>query len=139
MSKNANDPQTSNPSLAARGSASRTRSPSLALKPWQACVFAVAATGATLAVRMVYEDVLGGPGSLLIFMLPIILSAYVGGLRAGLLATGACYLLSSYYLLAPLHSLAVASPSDRARQALATDGESNYCDYCKDISPKGSS
>ena len=118
MSKNANDPQSSRPSPAARGSVSRARSRSLALKPWQAYIFAVAATCATLGVRMAYEDALGGPGSLLIFTLPIILSAYVGGLRAGLLATGACYLLSSYYLLPPLHSLAVASSADRWRQAL---------------------
>jgi PAS domain S-box-containing protein len=118
MPKNANDPRRSRPLPAASGAAKRTRSRSLALKPWQAYVFAVAATCVTLAVRMAYEEVLGGPGSLLIFMLPIILSAYVGGLRAGLLATGACYLLSSYYLLSPLHSLEVASPADRWRQSL---------------------
>ena len=118
MPKNANDPQSSYPLPAASGTASRTRSRSLALEPWQAYVFAVAATCATLAVRMAYEDVLGGPGSLLIFTLPIILSAYLGGLRAGLLATGACYLLSSYYLMPPLHSFAVVSSADRWRQAL---------------------
>ena len=118
MPKNANDPQSSYPLPAASGTASRTRSRSLALEPWQAYVFAVAATCATLAVRMAYEDLLGGPGSLLIFTLPIILSAYLGGLRAGLLATGACYLLSSYYLMPPLHSFAVVSSADRWRQAL---------------------
>ena len=86
MRKNTNDPQVSNSLPAASGTASRARSRSLALKPWQAYVFAVLATCATLAVRLAYEDVLGGAGSLLIFTLPVILSAYVGGFRAGLLA-----------------------------------------------------
>ena len=118
MPKNANDPGSSRPLPAANGATSSTRSRSLTLKPWQAYVFAVVATYATLGVRLAFEDDLGGQGSLLIFMLPIILSAYVGGLRAGLLATGVSYLLSCYYLLPPLHSFAVASPADRGRQAL---------------------
>ena len=118
MSKNASDPERPGGLPVASGAASRARWRPLVLEPWQAYVFAVAATCATLGLRTAYENTLGGAGSLLIFTLPIILSAYVGGLRAGLLATGASYLLSSYYLLPPLHTLAVASPVDRWQQAL---------------------
>jgi PAS domain S-box-containing protein len=118
MSKNANDPESSDPLSAASGATSRTRARPFALKPWQAYLFATAATFATLGVRMASEAALGGQDALLIFTLPIILSTYVGGLRAGLLATGLSYLLTSYYLLPPLHSLAVASAADRWQQAL---------------------
>jgi PAS domain S-box-containing protein len=40
----------------------------------------------------------------------------VGGLRAGLLATGLTYFAASYYLLPPLHSFAIASAVDRWQQ-----------------------
>jgi len=74
------------------------------LKPWTAGAFALAATVGTLEVRMALAAQLGSEPKLVIFTVPIMLSAYVGGLRAGLLATGLAYLLASYNLLPPTHS-----------------------------------
>ncbi|MES1255679.1 MAG: PAS domain S-box protein, partial [Acidobacteriota bacterium] len=83
------------------------------LQVWQACLFAAAATPATLALRLALDGPLGGRPTLVLFTLPIMASAYVGGLGAGLLATVLSYFLASYYLLAPLHGIHVASAVDR--------------------------
>lgn len=74
------------------------------LKPWLAYLVAVLATAATLGLRLALDAPLGGRPTLVLFTLPIMLSAYLGGLRAGLLATVLSYLGASYYLLPPLHS-----------------------------------
>ena len=86
------------------------------LRPWQACVFATAVTAATLALRLALDAPLGGQPTLVIFTVPIMLSAYAGGLYPGLLATGLSYLAASYYLLPPIHSFAVASGAERWQQ-----------------------
>ena len=88
------------------------------LKPWQANLVAVAATAATFALRVALDGQLGGQPTLVIFTLPIMLSAYLGGLRAGLLATVVSYLGASYYLLPPINSFAVASSVERWQQVL---------------------
>jgi PAS domain S-box-containing protein len=86
------------------------------LRPWQAYGFAMVVTAATLGLRLAMDGTLGGRPTLVIFTLPIMLSAYVGGLRAGLLATLLSYLAASYYLLPPLHSFQVASGVERWQQ-----------------------
>ena len=83
------------------------------LKPWQAYLFALVATSITLVLRLAMSGQLGEQPALVIFTLPIMLSAYVGGLRAGLLATGLSFFLASYFVLPPLHSLEVASAGGR--------------------------
>jgi K+-sensing histidine kinase KdpD len=83
------------------------------LKSWQAYVFATVLTFATLGLRLALNGQLDGRPTLVIFTVPIMLSAYIGGLRAGLLATGLSYFLASYYLLPPFHSFWVASAIDR--------------------------
>jgi PAS domain S-box-containing protein len=83
------------------------------LKPWQACVFAIVVTAATFGLRLALAGQLGGEPTLVIFTVPIILSAYVGGLRAGLLATGFSYCLASYFLLPPIHSFQIATAAQR--------------------------
>src|ERR1041385_6411372 len=86
------------------------------LKGWQAYGFTMLVTAATLGLRLAFDGPLGGRSTLVIFTIPIMLSAYVGGLRAGLLATGLSYFAASYYLLPPLHSFAVASSVERWQQ-----------------------
>jgi len=86
------------------------------LKPWQAYLFAVLATAVTLGIRLALEDSLGGQPTLIMFTVPIMLSSYIGGLRAGLLATALCYLGASYYLLPPSYSFYVASAIERWQQ-----------------------
>ncbi len=86
------------------------------LRLWQAYLFAIAATVTTFGLRFALDGQLGGQPTLLIFTLPIMLSAYLGGLCAGLLATALSYFGAGYYLLPPLHSFAVASGGDRWQQ-----------------------
>ncbi|HXJ15526.1 MAG TPA: PAS domain S-box protein, partial [Candidatus Limnocylindrales bacterium] len=57
------------------------------------------------AMRITY----GEKASLVFFVVPILLSAYWGGLGPGLLATFESAILSAYYLIEPLHNLSVAS------------------------------
>jgi PAS domain S-box-containing protein len=90
-----------------------TRTGSGRLKPWQAYMFAVAVTTATLALRLALDGQLPGRPTLIVFTVPIMLSAYVGGLRAGLLATALSYLGASFYLLPPFNGFRAASAVDR--------------------------
>jgi PAS domain S-box-containing protein len=83
------------------------------LKPWQTYVIATVATVATLGLRLALEVPLAGRPTMVMFTMPIMLSAYLGGLRAGLLATGLTCLFTSYYLLPPIHSFMVESVIDR--------------------------
>ena len=78
------------------------------LKPWQGYLFALGATSATLAARLALDGPLGGRPTVVTFTLPIILSAYLFGMRAGLLATAWSGFATSYYLL-PDHALLAAS------------------------------
>jgi PAS domain S-box-containing protein len=76
-------------------------------------LFATLVTAVTLGLRLALAGQLGGRPTLIVFIVPIMLSAYVGGLRAGLLATALTYLSATYYLLPPIHSFRVASAVDR--------------------------
>ena len=51
---------------------------------------------------------IGDPPALTFFLLPVIICAYLGGLWPGLLATLLSGLAAGYYLLPPLHSLAIS-------------------------------
>ena len=92
------------------------------LKPWQASLFAISATAATFGLRIALDGSLGGQPTLIIFTVPIMLSAYVGGLRAGLLATALSCFGAGYYLLPPIHSFAIASSVYRWHQAFLALG-----------------
>ncbi len=50
-----------------------------------------------------------------IFLLPVIISAYLGGLGPGLLATGIVTFTTNYYLLEPVYSLRVSHTIDLER------------------------
>ena len=91
------NPAVANPAAEARGAAVRFLIDSIPLKPWPVYVLATLVTFATLGLRIALDGPLGGRPTLVIFTMPIMLSAYLGGLRAGLLATGLSYLLASYY------------------------------------------
>ncbi len=81
--------------------------------PGQALVLAVVLTAATFALRLALDDPLDGQPTLVVFTVPIMISAYLGGMRAGLLATALSVLGASYYLLPPRHSFAVAAEPAR--------------------------
>jgi len=63
--------------------------------------------------RLSLHDQLGERPTLIIFTVPIMLSAYVGGRRAGLLATAISCLGASYFLMSPFHNFRVTSAADR--------------------------
>jgi PAS domain S-box-containing protein len=54
----------------------------------------------------------GAPPMLILYMIPVILSASVGGVGAGLFCTCLAALFSSYFLLPPADSFAIDSPQD---------------------------
>ena len=85
MSKNASDSESPPSVPGATG-----RFSWLILKPWQAYLFAAGVTFATLGVRMATNDALGGQTSLLIFILPIILSAYATGWAPSATSSARC-------------------------------------------------
>ena len=67
-------------------------------------LFALGTTLGTLWLRLAFGYHAGDEPVLVLFILPVVLSAYVGGLGPGLFATAIAALGSSYYLLTPLHS-----------------------------------
>src|SRR5258708_23751233 len=77
---------------------------------WLAYALAIALTVFTLFVRLVLLDYkIGDPPGLIFFLIPIIISAYMGGVGPGLVATGLTAILTRYFLLPPLHSFAIES------------------------------
>ncbi len=75
-------------------------------------LLAVTAAAATLGGRLAFAPWFGDRPVLVIFVLPIILSAYVGGLGPGLVATATVGLGTSYFLIPPLHSFAMERSVD---------------------------
>ena len=75
-------------------------------------VGAVALVLLTLEARVLIGSSIEGP-ALIVLTVPIILSAYLGGVGPGLVATATAFVGASYYLLPPIHSFFVASGSDR--------------------------
>ncbi len=64
-----------------------------------------------LAARIAGHDWVGDRPPLMILTVPIILSAYWGGLGPGLMATAISALGAAYYLLPPIGRFAVADPA----------------------------
>jgi len=70
-----------------------------------AYVFAVVISVLTLEARLALTPWLGDRSVLILFVLPIIFSAYIGGLWAGLLSTTICAAGIYYCLLAQAHNI----------------------------------
>jgi len=80
---------------------------------WFAYGFAIAMTGFTLLVRLWLAPWIGGNRPLLVlFFIPILVSAYVGGLGPGLVATAITAVTADYFLIPHTHSFSFASPMD---------------------------
>ena len=80
--------------------------------PGLAYVFAVVSTVATLLARTGMGVVFAERPLLILFQLPIILSAYMGGLGPGLVATAAAAVLVDYFLIPPIYTFHVAYSHD---------------------------
>jgi PAS domain S-box-containing protein len=77
---------------------------------WRLYVFAAVLTVVTLLLRLGMKPWDGGQPLLILFLFPIVISAYLGGMGPGLLATGLTCLLTDYFLVPPTHSFGFASP-----------------------------
>ena len=74
--------------------------------------FAVVVTVLTLLARLSFSPWVNDRPLLVIFFLPILFSAYIGGLGPGLVATFISAISSEYYLMPPTHSFLFAKPMD---------------------------
>ncbi len=82
---------------------------------WRLYALAVAVTAATLLLRLALASWIGDRPVLILFVIPIIFSAYVGGLGPGLVATALVALGTNYFLLPPTGSFAIERPADLAQ------------------------
>ena len=80
---------------------------------WLVYLFAMAITLAVLGVRQSLAEVIGGRPAMILFILPIALSALLGGLLPGLLATLLASAGIAYLALPPVGSLYIDSQADR--------------------------
>jgi PAS domain S-box-containing protein len=79
---------------------------------------AVIASLLTLLLRLLLVPILNGNAPLLVFILPVLFSAWYGGLRSGLLATVLCAVLGTYFFVLPTFSLTVTDLANGARVAI---------------------
>ncbi|MBI5519549.1 MAG: PAS domain S-box protein [Desulfovibrio sp.] len=79
---------------------------------WAAYVLAVAAPLVMVGLRLLIEDDFGFRPLIILFMGPIILAAFAGGLWPGLIATVVSALGVDYTALPPVGSLAIATRHD---------------------------
>ena len=94
----------------ARTAASKRRPPR-----WRPYVAAAVLTAATLALRLAISPWVGDRSLLLMFFLPIVISAFWGGLGPGLFATLLAGLATDYYVLRPAGSWWFERPVDFAQ------------------------
>ncbi|MFZ0930384.1 MAG: PAS domain S-box protein [Syntrophobacteraceae bacterium] len=81
-------------------------------EPWMVYIFAVLATLATLFVRLEMKVAFDERPLLILFQLPIIFSAYLGGLGPGLVSTVVAAISVAYFLIPPVHSFYIVSAAD---------------------------
>jgi len=81
---------------------------------WRAYVFAVVFTAAVLLFRVLAEPWMGHQPFQLIFLIPVILTAYLGGLRPGLFATLLTGASAKFWAFPPYYSIRFDIPLDIA-------------------------
>jgi PAS domain S-box-containing protein len=77
---------------------------------WRFYAIAVALTVATLLIRIGLKPWDGGQLLLMAFLFPIAISAYIGGLGPGLVATGLSAILAHFFLFPPIGSFGFLEP-----------------------------
>ncbi|MFM2068828.1 MAG: hypothetical protein RLZZ584_3737 [Pseudomonadota bacterium] len=83
-----------------------------------ACVMAVLMVLAVLPLRAYLVTAFDERPMFILFMLPVLLAALLGGAVPGLLATATAALSTSYLVLAPRHSLVIGSAADLLQWSL---------------------
>jgi len=90
---------------------------------WLGIAIGVIGTAAMLLVVEGLGPDVATKTPVVMFLIPIVVSAYVGGLGPGLLSTALAVLTTEYFLLPPVHTWQVTSPTDVAKLiALAAVG-----------------
>jgi PAS domain S-box-containing protein len=79
---------------------------------WRAYGLGVIATAAALVVRLALTSWMGERPVLILFVIPIILSAYTGGRGPGLLSTALVAVATDYFVMPPVYSLSFDQPVD---------------------------
>src|SRR5271157_4479912 len=87
------------------------------LPRWTGLLLAMAFVAATLLLRLSLSFYLGDQPTMILFVIPVILSAYFGGMEAGLAATVMAALATSYFLLPPVQSFGIAKPGNQVQWA----------------------
>jgi len=100
----------------------RAPTPADSIPPWHprvlAYALAVVSTVAVLLASLGLASLNGSAPVLMIFLFPIILSAYAGGFGPGFTATALAALLANYFILPPLHSFHIVHATDGMRWGL---------------------
>lgn len=78
--------------------------------PWRYYVIAFVLVAVTLMLRIGMKPWDGGQPLLVLFLFPIVISAYLGGLGPGLLATALSGFATDWFLVPPVGSLGFSSP-----------------------------
>src|SRR4028118_1712667 len=76
---------------------------------------AVLATLAALLLRCLLAPLLGEDAPLLVFIMPVMVSAWYGGLKPGLFATVLSVLIGSYFFIPPFFSLNITAVGEVVR------------------------
>jgi len=82
---------------------------------WRHYLLGVALTVAILVLHLAMSRTFQGQAAPIVFVVSIAVSAYLGGLLPGLLATILGLLAADYFLIPPLHSLHIANSVDYVR------------------------
>jgi PAS domain S-box-containing protein len=85
---------------------------------WAGLLLAGGLVAATLLLRLRLGAFLNDQRVMILFVLPIIVSAYFGGMKTGLAATIAAAFSINYFLLPPVYSLAIHQLTDQVQWAL---------------------
>jgi PAS domain S-box-containing protein len=79
---------------------------------WNAYALAIVVTAGTLFMRVALASWIGDHPLMVIFVIPILFSAYAGGIGPGSLSTFMVALGTAYFVFAPLQSLSLARSAD---------------------------
>ena len=79
---------------------------------WRAYGLALVTTAGALLVRLALTSWIGDRPILILFVVPILLSAYAGGLGPGLLATVLVAVATAYFVMPPISNFLLRQPVD---------------------------
>lgn len=82
---------------------------------WRAYALAAVLTIATLCLRAALAPWMGDRPVLILFVIPIVLSAYVGGMGPGLVCAALVAMGTAYFVMPPLYSFVFERPVDFAQ------------------------